>query len=175
MGDLGLKIMEEKTCSKCGKKKKLEDFYKRPTGRLGVTAHCKKCDNVRSRANYRKNPYECNQKAKEHNRKNPEQKKRQHKRYYEKHKDKINAKIAERNRKYPKRAKAISIVRSALMKGTLVRPSQCSKCDNKKNIQAHHEDYSKPLEIIWLCASCHAGLHWGGRRKHHPPERNSDR
>ena len=31
-------------------------------------------------------------------------------------------------------------------------------CGNT-NVQAHHEDYNKPLEVIWLCVSCHIKLH----------------
>lgn len=30
-------------------------------------------------------------------------------------------------------------------------------------MQAHHEDYSKPLDVQWLCMACHRGAHaWGG-------------
>ena len=25
----------------------------------------------------------------------------------------------------------------------------------------HNEDYSKPLEVVWLCKSCHKRLHLG--------------
>jgi len=34
----------------------------------------------------------------------------------------------------------------------------CQECGNEKS-QMHHPDYSKPLEIIWLCRSCHLELH----------------
>ena len=33
----------------------------------------------------------------------------------------------------------------------------CEKCGTKP-AHRHHEDYSKPLEIMWLCVKCH-GLH----------------
>jgi len=34
----------------------------------------------------------------------------------------------------------------------------CEKCGSPKS-QMHHPDYSKPLEIIWLCRPCHLALH----------------
>lgn len=34
----------------------------------------------------------------------------------------------------------------------------CQICGNIKS-NAHHEDYSKPLEIIWLCATHHREIH----------------
>lgn len=34
----------------------------------------------------------------------------------------------------------------------------CEACAAQK-AQAHHDDYSKPLEVRWLCAPCHSKLH----------------
>ena len=41
--------------------------------------------------------------------------------------------------------------------GHIIKPKQC-ECGNKK-VEGHHSDYSKPLQVIWLCRSCHANLH----------------
>ncbi len=59
------------------------------------------------------------------------------------------------------------LVREALIKGTLVKPLQCDDCerpdtpcaDGRSNLHAHHEDYSKPLIVQWLCAPCHMARH----------------
>lgn len=34
----------------------------------------------------------------------------------------------------------------------------CSKCMSSE-AEKHHEDYTKPLEVVWLCRSCHLELH----------------
>jgi hypothetical protein len=36
-----------------------------------------------------------------------------------------------------------------------VRPDRCSKCKVKCKPHGHHPDYSKPLEVVWLCPGCH--------------------
>jgi hypothetical protein len=51
------------------------------------------------------------------------------------------------------------IVRNALLSGRLIKPRACTRCDKIQkriiDLHAHHEDYSKPLEVIWLCRACH--------------------
>ena len=59
--------------------------------------------------------------------------------------------IETRRQKY----KARKITQNGLRNGIIVRPSVCSVCGKSGKIHAHHEDYSKPLEIMWLCPRCH--------------------
>lgn len=47
--------------------------------------------------------------------------------------------------------------RRALRKGFLLR-LPCEKCGAAKS-ECHHEDYSKPLDVHWLCKPCHAVEH----------------
>lgn len=56
-----------------------------------------------------------------------------------------------------KRLRARQRTKTAVRNGTLVR-LPCSVCGNKKS-EAHHADYSKPLEIAWLCRIHHMELH----------------
>ena len=58
--------------------------------------------------------------------------------------------------------KAYRAVRTALAQGVLVRPQQCTRCgrsghalDGRSIIHAHHHDYTKPLDVEWICAKCH--------------------
>jgi ribosomal protein S27AE len=50
-----------------------------------------------------------------------------------------------------------AIVVRAIRSGVLVR-GPCSRCGAAKT-HAHHEDYSKPLDVVWLCARCHIQRH----------------
>jgi hypothetical protein len=49
------------------------------------------------------------------------------------------------------------VVSRALASGRIVRPSICEDCGGTgKAIEAAHHDYAKPLEVRWLCRSCHS-------------------
>lgn len=50
-------------------------------------------------------------------------------------------------------------VQRALRSGVLQKPDYCSECGKKIKVYAHHEDYTKPLAVTWLCARCHKILH----------------
>ncbi len=71
-----------------------------------------------------------------------------------------------------KRVAAHTIVRAALRVGFLVR-LPCQLCGSA-NSQAHHFDYDRPLDVQWLCQSCHSSHHsslrWHGKGILPPPE-----
>ncbi|MFA5381843.1 MAG: helix-turn-helix transcriptional regulator [Candidatus Micrarchaeia archaeon] len=47
-------------------------------------------------------------------------------------------------------------VKYAVDHGHLIKPSACEKCGLEDIIlHGHHSDYSKPLEVEWLCPACH--------------------
>lgn len=65
--------------------------------------------------------------------------------------------------RYPEKHKARSILRTAVHQMKIVKPKVCQSCMKEKNrIEGHHEDYNKPLEVIWLCVGCHKKLHMKG-------------
>lgn len=64
------------------------------------------------------------------------------------------------NERNPEKRRAHVEVLKAKRSGRLVAPENCQACGCKHpRIEAHHEDYSKPLDVMWLCSKCHAQLH----------------
>ncbi|MHA2248546.1 MAG: hypothetical protein ACXADY_26610 [Candidatus Hodarchaeales archaeon] len=54
-------------------------------------------------------------------------------------------------------------LKRAIDKAEIERGS-CVIC-SEPNAEGHHEDYSKPLEVIWLCKSHHTELHFRRNRR----------
>jgi hypothetical protein len=62
--------------------------------------------------------------------------------------------------KYPERAKAYSLLALAIKRGEIRKPKKCEECEMLRvKVQGHHNDYEKPLEVIWLCHTCHMKKH----------------
>lgn len=58
--------------------------------------------------------------------------------------------------------RAGSKVENAILSGKMKR-GPCESCGRPSTSHmpshAHHDDYSKPLDVRWLCASCHKQHH----------------
>lgn len=152
-----------KTCTKCGETKSLSEFNKDKMCRGGHKGQCKACV-----AAYNK----------EYNSHNREKRVRATARWRARNLEYVRAlgrayrarnkgKYAERERaynarrlaEYPERRRAYNVVEYAIRKGDLVRPSDCSRCGATKELDAHHVDYSTPLDVVWVCRVCHRALH----------------
>lgn len=72
-------------------------------------------------------------------------------------KSRFFAQQSEKN--HPEKTKARQIVHRNLLSGKLIKPLVCNRCFKSLKIEAHHDDYTKPLEVIWVCRSCHADIH----------------
>ena len=72
------------------------------------------------------------------------------------------------------KARARSAVQIAVAAGRLIRRT-CEHVDWRNRVcgqpgtHAHHEDYSQPLEVVWLCPSHHASRHYELRFATVPP------
>lgn len=67
----------------------------------------------------------------------------------------------------PEQKQAVAKVQQAIATGVLVR-GECAHADrgecSTRGIDGHHEDYGKPLDVIWLCRRHHQLLHSEKRR-----------
>ena len=54
--------------------------------------------------------------------------------------------------------KASASVNHAVRAGRLAK-LPCAACGTDKNVEAHHEDYSRPLDVVWLCRTHHRQHH----------------
>ncbi len=135
-----------KKCFKCGAVKSVGSFYEHKAmkdGRLGKCIDCTKKD------------------VEEHRLKNIDRiRKYDRRRSKLPHRKIMSAKICKTYRKeYPLRYAASTLLKSAIQSGKIKRPKRCSICKAKTRIMGHHNDYCKPLVVIWVCQICHKGLH----------------
>ncbi len=63
--------------------------------------------------------------------------------------------------RYPEKEACRDKLKKAVKSGKIQRPTICTDCNETKPLFAHHEDYSKPLDVIWLCRPCHRKRHGG--------------
>jgi hypothetical protein len=53
-------------------------------------------------------------------------------------------------------------VQKAVQRGNIKKPRCCQMCGQPfapDKLQAHHHDYSRPLDVSWYCGPCHKALH----------------
>ena len=61
--------------------------------------------------------------------------------------------------KHVEKVAAHSAVAEALRTGEIERSSYCEDCGSQGMIEAHHDDYSRKLNVRWLCLPCHSEAH----------------
>jgi len=133
-----------KVCFKCKTEKPLTEFYKHSAMADGHLNKCKQC----TKSDSNKHRAENLERIREY--------------------DKRRAKLPERKRHNSvvnkawraedvRRTRAHNAVSRAIVKGILER-RPCCRCGSEKAL-AHHEDYDKPLDVMWLCQPCHKQRH----------------
>lgn len=138
-----------KECSRCYISQSLHDYYKHATGKDGHQTVCKSCKRLQHRNHYKKvQPYRL---AKIKNYQKTEAYKVARLKSFKNDRSKNFAKYSARRK-----------LHYAVKTGLVIKPNRCSSCSvelSHKEIQAHHVDYSKPLDVVWLCWLCHKEEH----------------
>ena len=147
--------MKTKACFKCGEEKNLSAFYKHPgmaDGRVGKCKECNKADVLKNRADNieRYQAYD----RKRGNRQSPEQCRE----YYKNNREKVLESKRKSHAKYSERIKANNAVSNAVRDGRLFK-LPCEVCGTHDHVQGHHDDYTKYLEVRWLCPKHHGEVH----------------
>lgn len=146
-----------KKCFKCGQEKEQTEFYKHPQMGDKTLNKCKQCTRKDVAENLAKRMLDPEFRIKEAERHRKKAIKQRSNPNYKVDPLKKREAMRKYKEKYPQKHKAKQLVANAIRSGKLnVFP--CSKC-GAINSEAHHEDYSKPLEVIWLCPKHHAERH----------------
>lgn len=145
-----------KRCFKCDTIKPVDDFYRHPRmadGRLNKCKECAKAD-VKTRRSEAVDYYRAYDRARADEPKRVEARRAYRERKPAAGKDARGRWEAQNAHK----RRAHVLVHRALASGELVvRP--CDRCGYGVGLQAHHEDYAKPLDVTWLCPPCHGLRH----------------
>lgn len=158
----------KKHCNFCSRLLPLSAFRKNKKESLGVDYKCRECwkahylknreqIQLESLESYRRTFHKRREKAREYYAKNRNKIIQQVKVYRESHKEEIEQKRRIRREAGNIKDFAREAVHWAVKSGRLKKQS-CEKCYCLV-AQAHHEDYTKPLEVVWLCKRCHEDRH----------------
>jgi hypothetical protein len=148
-----------KVCRECKTEKPLSDFYKHSRMADGHLNKCAEC--VKSRvAKHREANLEKIQ-AYDKLRSNQPHRIKARKEYAktEQGKEAHRRGLKAYHERCPMRYAAHVITGNAIRDGKLIRASNCSVCGSTEKIEGHHDDYTKPLEVRWLCKKCHKEWH----------------
>ena len=61
--------------------------------------------------------------------------------------------------RYPMKKAAHIMFRNAVRDGRIKKVFFCSLCGSNEKVEGHHDDYTKPFDVRWLCVKCHKEWH----------------
>lgn len=140
-----------KRCNKCRDVKPIGDFHVNRRNKDLRSNTCKECAKERSRAWRSKNPGRQNELKR---------------RWASRHRADIalrnaSSQYADKRSQYnklnPEKRAAHFAVRNAVLRGE-IKQAPCMVCGDVRS-EAHHEDYTKPLDVQWLCRLHHRQRH----------------
>jgi hypothetical protein len=131
-------------CLKCHVTKAVSEFYKDKSRKDGVHPYCKTCRIAHACTWGKANRHRTIEYTRKYKRRHAVQIKESNRVYALKNKKKIDARL---------------ILNVAVRTWAVVRPQNCERCGRQAKVHGHHDDYDRPLEVEWLCASCHMSHH----------------
>lgn len=164
-------MIDKRICTTCKIEKPFDEFGNYKKGKWGKREKCKDCRRIENREYAKDNPEKRNAKHKRWADRHRDHVREYNRNYYEKNPEPYKAsaiayrkKVENQNiksyrQRYPEKKKAHTYVELALFFGHMSKPNNCSRCQISCNPQGHHEDYAKPLDVIWLCTKCHGFVH----------------
>ena len=168
-------VNELKICTKCKVERELSEFDRDKYKKDGLSSSCKECRKA-YRSTHKEAIKACSKtyytdhkaERKAYLDSHKEEIKASKKAYYEDHKEEIKAYKKAYNKspegklvRKKTEAKYLNAYRSrrCFRSHKTTPPTICTKCPSTNNIQAHHNDYNLPMEVIYLCRQCHADWH----------------
>lgn len=136
--------MDKFECKKCKESKPREDFYDAVNSR-GFDSSCKECRKLKIR-----NSRDVNI---------------DYVRAYDRERGKLphrkeqSATNTRKRRKDPDGYMAAHNAVSRALKNGKIERMPCCMCGTTEKIHAHHDDYSQPLNVMWLCVVHHKSRH----------------
>ena len=166
----------EKYCYYCKQVLPLSVFGNNKSKKDGLSTECRLCKQIsdqRSHLKHREsrlakmreyqnaNKEKLNEKSRQYSRSDigRENNNRATRKYYSGHKESVLRKCKLRNINNPEKYIAEYTVSNAIKLGKIIRPEICQKCNKSGRTEAHHPDYSKVFDVLWLCKRCHGKEH----------------
>lgn len=156
-------MASSKQCIACKKELPLESFYAHPQMKDGTLNKCKECVKTAVILNRAKKLDYYRQYDRD--RANLPQRVEGRLKYAQTQAGKESSRSAKAKwvRDNALKRAAHVLLSNSIRDGKVVKPSKC-ECGKEGKIHGHHDDYTQPLAVRWLCAKCHAEVHKQIRR-----------
>ena len=144
------------TCKVCSATKGADEFY------ASNRSTCKDCAKARAREYRGENIEYYRDYDKRRYQEDPMVRER-HRRYQNTEAGKASMRDSRRKwlSQNPEKRAAHVILNNRLRRGDIKKPDKCQDCGSTGRIHGHHHDYTRPLDVEWLCALCHSNRHKG--------------
>ena len=90
---------------------------------------------------------------------NKERYRRLNKEWRDSHRDKLIGYTNKHRDKYRNATLSRSKLGNSIRAGKVLRKKSCEECGEECVTHGHHFDYNKPLDVVWMCRTCHVNWH----------------